>query len=184
MEAMFTYGPTMHDTSSALPLPHAGATNPAREWVSPGVPPRRRALTAIGVALAAVLFFFLAIWQGATMWLSTLIGIVFIGGFIGYLRVVAPTPFVLRLDETGITRTERNGEPVHIPWNMVAKVKEERFKSGKSVSVAIFKRVGERGLHRAYVVYGDDIPNYDGFREALRAGVPDDRPWLMETVHE
>lgn len=174
----------MHEPSDTLQSSPADAGAPPRVWVSPGVPPRRRLLTAIGVTLAAVLFFLLALWQGATMWVSTLIGIVFIGGFVGYLVVVAPTPFTLEVDASGITRTSRDGEPTEIPWDRVAKVKEERFKSSKSVSVAIFKRVGERGLHRAFVVYGDDIPDYDGFRAALRAGVPDDCPWLSETVHE
>jgi len=174
----------MNETSDMPQSPKTGTKEPASEWISPGVPPRRRLVTAIGVTLAAVLFFFLALWQGATMWVSTLIGIVFIGGFIGYLLVVAPTPFTLRLDATGITRSERGGEPVEIPWDRVAKVKEERFKSGTSVSVAVFKRVGERGLHRAYVVYGDDIPDFNGFRAALRAGMPEDCPWLVETVHE
>lgn len=176
--------PTPTDSPTKANAAASPKTIPAREWVCPGVPPRRRLITTIGVVLAAALFFFLAIWQGATMWVSTLIGIVFIGGFVGYLIVIAPKPFTLRLDDDGITRTERGGEPVSIAWDRVAKIKEERFKSGKSVSVAVFKRVGERGLHRAYVVYGDDIPDYDGFRAALRAGVPQDRPWLSETVHE
>lgn len=176
--------PPSEAPASPISAESAANASAAREWVCPGVLPRRRLVTGIGVVLAAALFFFLAIWQGATMWVSTVIGIIFIGGFVAYLKVIAPTPFTLRLDATGITRTERDGEPLTIPWDRVAKIKEERFKSGKSVSVAVFKRVGERGLHRAYVVYGDDIPDYDSFRDALRAGVPDDRPWLTETVHE
>lgn len=156
----------------------------AREWVSPGVSLRKRWLTGIGVVLASAVFFFIAHYEGATMLVSTLIGIVFIGGFIGYLRVVAPTPFTIRLDDVGISRSDRGGEPQIIAWANVAKIKEEVFPNGKPVSIAVFKRVGERGLHRAWVVYGDDIPRFAEFIDALHAGLPESTPWLRETVHE
>jgi hypothetical protein len=156
----------------------------AREWVCPGVSVRKRWLTGIGVAMASAVFFFIALWEGASMLVSTLIGIVFIGGFIGYLRVVAPTPFTIRLDAEGVTRSERSGEPLTITWANVAKIKEEAFPNGKPVSIAVFKRVGERGLHRAWVVYGDDIPQFEDFIATLRAGLPESTPWLRETVHE
>ncbi|SRR5258707_2187878 len=162
-----------------LPTPHA-----ARQWVCRGVPYRRRVLTGGGVIAAAALFFFLALWQGATMLVSTLIGVVFIGGFVGYLWVVAPTPFTLTIDASGLARAERGGPPAVIPWPSVAKIKEERFKNGKAVSLTVYKRVGERGLHRAFVVYRDDIGDFDSFLGAARAGVPADRPWNVEIVHD
>jgi hypothetical protein len=155
----------------------------AREWISPGVSARKRWLTGIGVALAAVVFFWLALHEGANMLVSTLIGVIFIGGFIGYLRVVAPTPYTLQLDAHGVTRADRGAEPIEIAWENIAKVKEEVFRSGVSVSVTVYKKVGARGLHRAYVVYRDDIPQFDAFVEALSAALPLDRPWARETVH-
>jgi hypothetical protein len=155
-----------------------------REWISPGVSVRKRWLTGVGVLLASALFFFIAHSEGATMLVSTLIGIVFIGGFIGYLWVIAPAPFTIRLDDEGISRSDRGGEPVTIPWTNVAKIREEVFPSGKPVSIAVFKRVGERGLHRSWVVYGDDILHFAEFIAALHAGLPESTPWLRETVHE
>ncbi|HUY77211.1 MAG TPA: hypothetical protein VMV29_10600, partial [Ktedonobacterales bacterium] len=134
--------------------------------------------------LAAVVFFWLALHEGATMLVSTLIGIVFIGGFVGYLRVVAPTPYTLRLDSHGVTRTERGAEPTEIAWENIARVKEEVFRSGVSVSVTVYKKVGARGLHRAYVVYRDDIPHFDDFAAAFEAALPDAAPWRRETIHE
>ena len=156
----------------------------AREWVSPGVSLRKRWLTGLGVALAAVLFFWLALHEGATMVVSTLIGVVFIGGFVGYLWVVAPTPFTIRLDGDGVTRTDRGAEPISIRWENIAKVKEEVYRSGVSVSVTVYKKVGARGLHRAYVVYRDDIPHFDDFAAALDTALLDETPWQRETIHE
>jgi hypothetical protein len=98
--------------------------------------------------------------------------------------VVAPTPYTLRLDNNGVTRADRGAEPALIPWGAVAKVKEEQFKSGVSISVTVYKRVGARGLHRAWVVYRDDIPDFDGFVQAFSSALPESAPWLRETVHE
>lgn len=159
------------------------ATN-AREWVCPGVSVRKRWITAIGVVLASALFFFIARVEGGTMLVSTIIGIIFIAGFIGYLRVVAPKAFTIRLDEDGITRSDRGKAPLLITWDNVAKIKEEDFPNWKPVSIAVFKRVGERGLHRAWIVYGDDIPHFADFIAALHAGLPESTPWFRETVHE
>lgn len=173
--------------------PEAGAPQPgaaetedtaAREWVGPGVSVRKRWLTGAGVALAAALFFFIAVSEGASMLISTLIGAVFIGCFVWYLTLVAPTPFTIRLDAAGVSRAERGGEPAMIPWGQVAKVKEELFKNGTSVSLTMYKRVGERGLHRSWVVYRDDIPRFDALRGALHDELPVGTPWIRETVHD
>lgn len=153
-------------------------------WVSPGVSVRKRWLTGAGVALAAAVFFLIALKEGGSMLVSTLIGVVFIGCFVWYLRVVAPTPFTVTLDADGVTRAEKDGEPALIAWGSVAKIKEEVFKNGTSVSVTVYKRVGERGLHRAWVAYRDDLPNFDGLIHALHDHLPEGAPWIRETVHE
>lgn len=180
--------PTSAITSAPTRLGEApvGPRTPVttRDWVSPGVSLRKRIVTAFGVALVIVLFVVIALYERASMWVSTVIGAVFILGFIGYLRVVAPRPFVIRLDDQGLTRTDQGAEPALIPWGSVVKVKEELFKNGTSISVAVFKRVGERGLHRAWVVYRDDIPDFDGFVRTLASAIPEGTPWLRETAHE
>jgi hypothetical protein len=173
---------TTPDAATSEAGPRAPVT--PREWVSPGVSLRKRILTGIGVALVAALFIGIALSEGASAVVSTIIGVIFIAGFVGYLRVVSPTPFVLRLDERGVTRADRGAEPQLITWGGIARVKEEVFKSGVAVSVTVYKRVGARGLHRAWVVYRDDIPQFDAFVEAFSAALPLDRPWARETIHE
>lgn len=163
----------------------SGATTTGpREWISPGVSTRKRWLTGIGVAIVAAIFILIGLHEGASMVVSTLIGAVFIGCFVWYLRIVAPTPFRITLDDAGITRVEQGGEPVVIAWDNVAKVKEELFKNGTSVSLTVYKRVGARGLHRGWVVYRDDIPAFDALAEQVRAQLPESAPWIRERVHE
>lgn len=178
-----------HNASNMPPTPAPNAGSLAAldldgTWVCPGVPYRRRVLTGLGVLVAAALFFFIAVWQGTNMLVSTLLGIVFIGGFVGYLGLVAPAPFVVTVDAAGVRRAARGGVPVDVPWPMVARVKEERFSTGKPLSLTVYKRSGERGAFRAFVIYGDDIPRFDAFLRAVRARVPQERPWLVERVHE
>jgi hypothetical protein len=169
-------------------LGSAGDTTPPTaldgEWVCPGVPYRRRVLTGAGVTLAAALFFFLAVWQGASMLASTLIGIVFIGGFVGYLLLAAPAPFTVTVDAAGVRRATRGGPAVDVPWSSVARIKEERFPAGEPLSLTVYKRSGERGVYRAFVVYGDDVTHFDTLLRAVRARMPEDRPWHVERVHE
>jgi hypothetical protein len=179
--------PAGHGTgNSTAQSAGTGASTPgaAQLWASPGVSIQKRWLTGGGVALAAALFIFIAVHEGASMWVSTLIGIVFIGCFIWYLRIVAPTPFTLALDQQGLTRTERDAEPMGIPWASMARVKEEVFKNGVPISLAVYKRVGERGVHRVFVVYRDDVPRFDELLAALRAALPETVPWQREVVHE
>src|SRR5215469_6885416 len=75
-----------------------------REWKSPGVSVRKRWLTGLGVALAAVVFFTIAVSQGASMVVSTIIGVVFIGCFVWYLVTVAPTPFDIVIDNDNLIK--------------------------------------------------------------------------------
>jgi hypothetical protein len=141
-------------------------------------------MTGLGVLLAAALFIFVAVWQGAGMLLSTLIGIVFIGGFIGYLWLVAPASYTVTVDATGVRRATLGGAPMDVPWSNVARIKEEQFPSGKPLSLTVYKQSGERSVFRAFVIYGDDIARFDAFLIAMRAYAPHDLPWQIERVHE
>ena len=115
--------PALDAAEPARP-PGSRAPLAAREWISPGVSLSKRIVTGLGVALVAGLFVLIALYEQTSMLVSTIIGAIFILGFVGYLRVVAPTPYTLRLDDSGVTRTDRGAEPRIIPWPAVAKVKK------------------------------------------------------------
>ena len=93
-------------------------------------------------------------------------------------------PLAITVDAAGMRRATRGGAHVDVPWPSVARIKEERFPTGKPLSLTVYKRSGERGVFRAFVIYGDDIPHFDAFLRAARARVPEDRPWHIERVHE
>ncbi len=118
------------------------------------------------------------------MFVSTIIGVLFILGFIFYLRIVAPAPFVITITPESLRYQEQGMDRQDITWHNVVKVKEERFPNGLPISLAIYKRVGERGLHRAFLVWRDDLPDIEALIAALHEHVPAATRWNIETVHE
>lgn len=172
------------DAAAATAPPSPISAPPERIFTSPGVTVNRKIGTGIFVGLLGLFTLFVAIEQGATVVVSTIIGVVFIGGFIGYLRVVAPPPFRVALAAEALRYEEQGMERVVIPWPNVVKIKEERFPNGLPISLAVYKRVGAKGLHRAFLVWRDDLPAFDELVTALRDHVPATTRWNVETVHE
>lgn len=153
-------------------------------FASPGVPTSRKIATGIFLAILGGFTLFVAAEQRASVLISTVIGAAFILGFIGYLRIIAPQPFRLSLDADRLVYQEGGADGMVIAWPNVVKVKEERFPNGLPISVTVYKRVGERGLHRAFLIWRDDLPEFEPFLKALRAHVPAETRWNVETVHE
>lgn len=151
---------------------------------SPGIPAIRKVGTGIFLSLVALFTLTVALDQGANVWVSTFIAVVFIGGFIYYLSIVAPTPYQILLYADRLERLEAGQDPISIPWSDLVKVKEERFPNKLSVSIALYKRVGEKGLHRAYIVYRDDLPLFEAFILALHARITAATNWKIEITHE
>jgi len=153
-------------------------------YTSPGVTTNRKIGTGIFLALLAVFTIFVAAEQGAPVLVSTIIGVLFIGGFIAYLRIVAPPPFRITFDADGLRREEQGMERIEIAWTNVVKVKEDRFPNNVPISLAIFKRVGAKGLHRAFIIYRDDLPGFEDFLADLKRRVPPETRWNVAIVHE
>ncbi len=153
-------------------------------YASPGVTTNRKIGTGIFLLLLAAFTIFVAAEQGASVVVSTIIGVLFIGGFIAYLRIVAPPPFCITLAPDGLHREEQGMERIEIAWENVVKVKEDRFPNGLPISLAVFKRVGAKGLHRAFIVYRDDLPGFEDFLADLKRRVPPTTRWNIDIVHE
>jgi hypothetical protein len=186
--------------SAEMPLPPAltaseqAAENPTtpgvnsrvtetREFASPGLTPGRRYGTAIMLFVLGLFVVGVVFYSGGSLIVSAVLGFLLIAGFIWYLRMIAPAPFTLRLTPEGLVRQEKAGEAQVIPWDRIARVKEEQFANGKVIGVMVYAR-STRSVYRALVLWRDDLPQFDEFRQALKASTLRETPWRLETVHE
>lgn len=109
----------MSQPDISLPLPEGAAApmTPAvteAVYASPGVTNDRKVGTGIFLAILAAFTIFVAAEQGASVVVSTIIGALFIGGFIAYLRIVAPPPFRITLAPDALRREEQGMERIEI----------------------------------------------------------------------
>lgn len=135
-------------------------------------------LLALGLFVVGVVFY-----DGGSLIVSAILGFILIAGFIWYLRTIAPAPFTLSLTPEGLARQEKEGAPQVIPWDGMVRVKEEQFPNGKIIAVMIYAK-SKSSVYRAFVLYRDDLPQFDAFRAALKASTLPETPWHLETVHE
>ncbi len=150
---------------------------------SPGLTPARRYGTAIMLFALGVFAVGLVFFEGGSLIVSAVLGVLLIAGFIWYLHMIAPAPFILRLTPEGLERQEQGREPLLIPWDKMARVKEEQFTNGKVISVMVYAR-SHHSVYRALALYRDDLPEFDEFRRALKVSTLPETPWRLETVHE
>jgi hypothetical protein len=138
------------------------------------------------LVIAIVAFvFWVALHEGVSAIGSTIAALLFILGFVYYLRIVVPVAFVLRLEADKIVKQDRRGEMIEVRWEDLTRVKEEFFKNGTSVSVGIYRRVTGPGQKaKAWTVYRDDIDDFDGLVAALKQAIPATCQWQNETVHD
>ena len=147
---------------------------------------RSRLIGTILLVIGIVAFvFWVALHEGVSAIGSTIAALLFIGGFVYYLCIVVPVPFVLRLEADKIVKQDRRGEIIEVRWEDLTRVKEEFFKSGTSVSVGIYRRTTEPGQKaKAWTVYRDDVDDFDGLVAALKQAIPATCQWQNETVHD
>jgi hypothetical protein len=155
----------------------------ASTFASPGLTPGKRYGTAIMLFVLGVFVIGVVWYQGGSVIVSAILGALLIAGFVWYLRLIAPAPFTLSLTAEGLTRQEQGQEPLVIPWGEMARVKEEQFPNGKIIGVMIYAR-SKSSVYRALVLWRDDLPQFDAFRQALKASTLPETAWQLETVHE
>ncbi len=154
-------------------------------YVGPGLSPLKRIVTIIGVLGITTLVLWIAIHQGISAIASTIVAILFITGFVIYLRIIAPVPFTISLKPEALVKRSNKGEIIEIRWEDLTRIKEEFFPNGKRISVIVFRKPATpEQKAKAWAVYRDDVTEIDGLAEALKQTIPDTCQWASETVHE
>ncbi len=154
-------------------------------FIGPGLSLFKKIVTLLGLLGLTALVLWIAIHQGVSAVGSTIAAVLFITGFILYLRIVAPVPFTIELEPTALIKRSRNGEIISIPWEELTRIKEEFFPNGKRISVIAYRKVtSPQQKAKAWAVYRDDVTDIDGLADALKQTIPETCVWEHETVHE
>lgn len=169
------------------------ATSPTahgQEFIGPGLSRFKLVVTILGLVFSIGIVLWIAfhqIQQGAVASAigSTIAALLFILGFILYLRIIAPVPFTIALEQEALVKRNRRGEVIEIRWEDLTRIKEEFFPNGKRIGVIAYRKVTEPGQKaKAWAVYRDDVTDLDGLAAALKAAIPATCTWESETVHE
>ncbi len=154
-------------------------------FIGPGVSRFKQIATIGGVLAVTALVLWIAIHQGASAVGSTIAAIVFIFGFVLYLRIVAPIPFTINIEPQALVKRGRDGEEIALPWPSLTRIKEEFFPNGKRISITVYRTVTDPTQKaKAWAVYRDDVTDIDGLAESLKSAIPETCQWQSETVHE
>ena len=154
-------------------------------FIGPGLRPSKRILTIIGVLGITVLVLLIAIREGTSALGSTIVALLFIAGFLIYLRIVAPIPFTITLEPEALVKRSRNGEVIEVPWEELTRIKEEFFPNGKRISITVYRKsTSPQQKPKAWAVYRDDVTDIDGLAKTLKEVIPATCAWQSETVHE
>lgn len=156
-----------------------------RVFDGPGLSPFKRIVTILGVIGVTALVLWIAIHEGVSALGSTVAAIVFIVGFIIYLRIVAPVPFTIEFGSESLVKRSKSGEVIEVNWNQMTSVKEEFFPNGKRISITVYRKPSApQEKTKAWAVYRDDVTDIDGLAGALQQTIPETCEWKSETVHE
>jgi hypothetical protein len=156
-----------------------------QEFIGPGLPPFKRYMTILGVIAVTALVLWIALHQGVSAVGSTIAALLFITGFVLYLRIVAPVPFTIILTPEALNKRSRNGEEIVTRWEDLTRVKEEFFPNGKRIGISVYRQVSApEQKPKAWSIYRDDVTDIDGLAVALKEAIPATCNWQSETVHE
>ncbi|MGI9060216.1 MAG: hypothetical protein ACR2H5_16745 [Ktedonobacteraceae bacterium] len=154
-------------------------------FIGPGISPLKRVGTILGVIGLTILVLWIAIHQGASAIGSTIVAIMFIFGFVLYLRIIAPIPFTIELGQEALIKRSKNGEVIEVRWEHLKRVKEEFFPNGKRISLIVYRQpANPQEKPKAWAVYRDDVTDIDALAKNLQQAIPETCQWQSETVHE
>jgi hypothetical protein len=163
----------------------SSAAAPERVFIGPGLNPAKRTITIVGVVILTVLVLLIALREGVPGIGSTIVALLFILGFIVFLRMIEPVPFTINLEEQALLKRSKNGEVIEVRWEDLTRIKEEFFPNGKRISVIVYRKTTSPGQKaKAWAVYRDDVTDLDGLAESLKQVIPATCQWQSETVHD
>lgn len=161
------------------------ATAHERIFIGPGLSPFKRAITIVGVIGLIALVLWIALHEGAPAIGSAIVAILFILGFVIYLRIIEPVPFTINLEEEALVKRSKNGEVIEIRWEDLTRIKEEFFPNGKRIGVIAYRKpASPEQKAKAWAVYRDDVTDIDGLAASLKEAIPATCQWQSETVHD
>ncbi len=159
-------------------------------FVGPGLSRFKLSVTILGLIFAVGIVLWITLHeaqQGAvgTAIGSTIAALLFIGGFVYYLRIIAPVPFTITLEPEALVKRSRKGEVIEVRWEDLTRIREEFFPNGTRIGVIAYRKVTTPGQKpKAWAVYRDDVTDIDGLATALKQAIPATCEWQSETVHE
>jgi YD repeat-containing protein len=159
-------------------------------FLGPGLSLFKRIVTILLVIGLVALVLWIAVYQhaahnDASVVGSTIAAILFIGGFVYYLMLIAPVPFTITLSSEGVNKRNKRGETIALTWDELTRIKEEFFPNGKRIGITLYRKVSQPGQKaKAWAVYRDDVADLDGLANALKQAIPETCQWQSETVHE
>jgi len=143
-------------------------------FVGPGLSPFKRLVTIVAVLGLTALVLWIALRQGVSVIGSTIAALLLITGFVIYLRIIAPVPFTIELEEKALVKRNKKGEVIEIRWEDLTRIKEEFFPNGKRIGVIAYRKPATpEQKASAWAVYRDDVTDIDGLAEALKQAIPE-----------
>jgi hypothetical protein len=166
-------------------IPTSEAQPQAQVFIGPGLSLFKRIMTAFGLVVVAGVVVLIAIHEGLPAIGSTIVALLFIGGFIMYLRIIAPIPFTIEVGSVSVVKRSRNGEVIDVPWERLTRIKEEFFPNGKRIGITVYRKPATpEEKTKAWAVYRDDVTDIDALAQSLKSAMPATCQWQSETVHE
>jgi hypothetical protein len=161
------------------------ATTNGQVFIGPGLRPFKLIGTAFGIIVMTGLVLWIAVHEGLPATGSTIVALLFILGFVIYLRIIAPVPFTIELTEDALVKRSKNGEVIEVKWEDLTRIKEEFFPNGKRIGLTAYRKPATpQQKTKAWAVYRDDVTDLDSLAEALKQRIPPSCQWTSETVHE
>lgn len=154
-------------------------------FIGPGLSLYKRVGTGVLVLISLAVVILIAIREGVPAVGSTIVALLFVGGFIVYLRIIAPVPFTIEIGPESLIKRNRGGEVIEIQWDHLTRIREEFFPNGKRIGIIAYRNPATpQEKAKAWAVYRDDVEDIDALAAALKQTLPETAQWQSETVHE